>query len=328
MATAVAGIPSLREGSMVPDAAVLPQVLPTERLQASGMPRPEIRNELRRIPNGHNALNVVSVWLQSFGLLALAAWIDRWWVWPIAFVLMGRAFALYAILAHEAGHRLLFSNRRANDTVGRWGLAYPAFVPFDLYRRSHFAHHKDEMGPNEPDLGLYRGYPITHASMRRKLTRDAVGHSGWKNLKGLLKAFTSEIGRPAAVRIAVAQMGVAVVVTLVTGRWWAYPVLWLAPWMTVWRVINRLRSIAEHGGMARSKDRRETTHVVRQTWLARFWMVPFNTGWHLAHHVDMGVPFRNLPALHDELVASGWVTPELTYPSYRALWKALSSRPD
>ena len=56
-------------------------------------------------------------------------------------------------------------------------------------------------------------------------------------------------------------------------------------------------------------------------------MVPFNTGWHLAHHVDMGVPFRNLPHLHRELVDSGWVTEDLTYPSYRALWAALSSRP-
>ena len=39
-----------------------------------------------------------------------------------------------------------------------------------------------------------------------------------------------------------------------------------------------------------------TTHVIRQSRLARFWMVPYNTGWHLAHHVDMGVPWRNLPA--------------------------------
>jgi enoyl-CoA hydratase len=30
--------------------------------------------------------------------------------------------------------------------------------------------------------------------------------------------------------------------------------------------------------------------------VARFWIVPYNTGWHLAHHVDMGVPWRNLPA--------------------------------
>ncbi len=310
---------------MVPDRSRLPQVLPTDRLQASGMPKPVIRDDLRRIPNGRNVLNVGSVWIQSFGVIGLAAYVDRWWAWAIAFVLMGRAFALYAILGHEAAHRLLFSNRRANDLIGRWGLAYPAFVPFDLYRRSHFAHHKDEMGPNEPDLGLYRGYPITKASMRRKLRRDATGNSGWKNLKGLLGAFRSEVGRPVAVRILLAQIVVAILLTIETGHWWAYPVLWLAPWMTVWRVINRLRSIAEHGGMGRSKDRRETTHVVRQTWIARFWMVPFNTGWHLAHHVDMGVPFHNLPRLHDELVSSGWVTPDITYPSYRALWRALSS---
>ncbi len=146
---------------MVPDAALLVDVLPTDRLQASGMPKPELREQLRRIPNGRNVANVASVWVQSFGVLAVATWLDRWWGWAIAFLLMGRAFALYAILGHEAAHRLLFSNRRVNDLIGRWGLSYPAFVPFDLYRRSHFAHHRDEMGPNEPDLAFYRGYPIT-----------------------------------------------------------------------------------------------------------------------------------------------------------------------
>jgi fatty acid desaturase len=313
------------DDTMVPSRELLADVLPTDRLQRTGMPRPGVREPLRRIPNGRNAANVASVYLQSFGLLAVATWLDRWWGWVIAFFLMGRAFALYAILGHEAAHRLLFSNRRANDLVGRWALSYPAFVPFDLYRRSHFAHHRDEMGPDEPDLAFYRGYPVTRASMRRKLTRDATGNSGWKNLKGLLRALRSQIGRPVALRILATQVVIAALVTIETGRWWAYPVLWLAPWMTVWRVLNRLRAIAEHGGMARSRDRRETTHVVHQSWLARFWIVPFNTGWHLAHHVDMGVPFHHLPELHAELEASGWVTSEITYPTYVALWKDLAS---
>jgi fatty acid desaturase len=78
--------------------------------------------------------------------------------------------------------------------------------------------------------------------------------------------------------------------------------------------------------MQASSDRRQTTHHVRQSWLARFWIVPFNTGWHLAHHVDMGVPWRNLPALHRELEQSGWVPDHLVYPSYPALWRALSSQ--
>ena len=112
------------------------------------------------------------------------------------------------------------------------------------------------------------------------------------------------------------------------GRPELYLFLWLAPWMTVWRVINRLRAIAEHGGMTAAKDRRLTTHHVRQSWPARFVLVPFHTGWHLAHHVDMGVPWRNLPRLHRELVAAGWVTEGLEYPSYRGLWRALRARPE
>ena len=41
-----------------------------------------------------------------------------------------------------------------------------------------------------------------------------------------------------------------------------YPLLWFLPYLTVWRVINRLRSIAEHGGLEASSDRRITTHSV------------------------------------------------------------------
>ncbi|MCD9624185.1 fatty acid desaturase [Rhabdothermincola salaria] len=318
--------------SMVPPPDLLPDVLPTERLTATGMPVPALRDELRRIPTVRNVANVASVWIQSVGMLALAAWVSAQaptavavGVWIVAFVLMGRAFALFSILAHEAAHRLLFPEKRWNDLVGKWLLAYPAFVPFDAYRRSHFAHHKDELGPHEPDLNLYRGYPITKASWHRKLRRDAFGSSGGKNLKGLLGALRSATSRPVALRIVATQAVLAVALGVAFGRWWLWPLLWLAPWMTVWRVLNRLRAVAEHGGMERSADRRRTTHVVDQHWASRFWIVPFNTGWHLAHHADMGVPFQHLPAVHRELVDSGWVTPQITYRSYTQLWKTAST---
>jgi len=323
------------QGGMIPPAEALPLVLPTDRLNERGMALPPIRDGLRRIHNARNVGNVVSVWLQSFGLLALVCWVTPQLplaaalpIWAATFVLMGRSFALYSILGHEAAHRLLFSKKAINDAVGRWAVAYPAFVPLDLYRRSHFAHHKDEFGPNEPDLNLYNGYPIGRDSMRRKLVRDANGTSGWKSLKGLLFAFRSASSRPLALKILASQAMVLVVLLAIGGwsRWWLYPVFWLAPWMTVWRVLNRLRSIAEHGGMMHSSDRRLTTHVVRQTWAARFWIVPFNTGWHLAHHADMGVAFQDLPRFHRELVDSGWVTVDLEHRSYRDLWRALTSR--
>jgi fatty acid desaturase len=311
--------------TMLPPPELLPDVLPTERLSATGRPVPQLRESLRRIPNARNVLTVAGALAQSLGVIVVADRLAHPLAWVAAFFLMGRAHCLLSILGHEAAHRLLFTSKRANDLVGRWLLAYPSFTAFDLYRRAHMAHHKDEMGPNEPDMGFYAGYPIPMDSFRRKLKRDALFISGWKNLRPLVKGLTKPGSRPLALRILATQAGVLAVITLTTGKPWLYPLLWLAPWMSVWKVLNRLRAIAEHGGMARSDDRRLTTHVVRQTPLARFWMVPYKTGWHLAHHVDSGIPFHNLPKLHQELVAAGWVPPGLEYPSYRALWKALSS---
>ena len=313
--------------TMVPAPELLADVLPTARLTASGKPVPALRSDLRRIASVRNVGSVLLTWGQAAATVATAVWLDHPLAWVAAFLAMGPAHARFAILAHEAAHKLLFTHKAANDLVGRWLLAYPALLPFEAYRRAHFAHHRDELGPTEPDLTLYSGYPITRRSFRRKLTRDALGISGWKNLRGLLRALRSRPSRPLALRLVTGQLVVLVPLALV-GRPELYLALWLAPWLTVWQVVNRLRAIAEHAGMTRSKDRRLTTHHVRQSWPVRCLMVPFNTGWHLAHHVDMGVPWRNLPRLHRELVAAGWVTDAIVHPGYRALWRALRARPD
>ncbi len=318
---------------MAPPTTALPDVLPTDRLLASGKPVRELRDDLRRIDDVRNVGTVLLCWGQVAATIAFALYVGHPLAWVVSFVFMGAAHARMAILMHEAAHKLLFTNKRLNDLVGTWIGGYPGFTPTELYRRSHFAHHREEFGPEEPDLNLYQGYPITPASLKRKLWRDLRGTSGWKNLKVLLQAARKEAGFGVARRILVTQVvlfalmsawGVAVIGPLGI---LTYPVLWFGSWMTIWRVINRLRSIAEHGGCHASGDRRETTHHVEQNLWARFWIAPYNTGWHLAHHVDMGVPFRNLPKLHDELVAAGWVTPDYTYPNYRSLWKALASRP-
>lgn len=315
----------LRTGGMAPPPEALPAALPTERLTVSAKAVPDLRAELRRIASYRNVGSVAGLWVSIAALWAAALWIAHPLGYLILFILMGTVFARLAILGHEAAHRLLFRDRRANDLVGRWLLAYPAFVPFDLYRRSHFAHHRDEFGPGEPDIPLYAGYPIPASSWRRKLLRDAIGNSGWKNLKPLLKATTHEAGRKVALPILATQAVIWAATWLLTGRWWLYPLCWLGPWLTVWRVLNRLRAVAEHGGMQQADDRRLTTHHIRQSWSARFWIAPYRTGWHLAHHADMGVPWRNLPRYHHELVESGWVTPSLEYPSYRAFWRACAS---
>lgn len=305
----------------------LPRCRATERIREDGRPTPAFREWLRRIPSWKNARSVLFLYVQTGAVLAATV---RWgpWVWPATFVLMGRAHAQFASLMHEAAHRLLFSHKRANDLVGRWFLGFPAFTSTDAYRRVHMAHHRDEFGPDEPDIPLYIGYPIARDSFRRKMLRDATGRTGYKLLRGL---FANARSKDPRVRRTfwkiMAVQAVLLGAAIAAGHWWLYPFFWVAPYLTVWRVINRLRSIAEHGGMQRSPDRRESTHSVRQHPAARMFLVPYRIGWHLAHHVDSGVPFRNLPLLHEALREAGYVDDTFEYPSYPAIWRALRTQP-
>ena len=288
------------------------------------------RDALRQIPSVRNGLSVVSVFVQTAVLIYLAVHFGPIAWFPV-FVLMGRAHAQFASLMHEAAHRLLFRNRTLNDFVGRWLIGYPAFTNTDAYRRVHMAHHREEFGPNEPDIALYANYPISAASWRRKLVRDAQGRTGLRLLRDQLRGARSEVAvvRQTLFKILAVQ-AVLIVGAIVAGYWWVYPLFWLLPYLTVWRVINRLRSVAEHGGLMASDDRRIATHSVKQHWSARFFLVPFNIGFHLAHHVDAGVPFRNLPKYHQMLTSSSYVSvgtdgQGYQYPNYRSLWSALHS---
>ena len=314
--------------TMLPNATLLPAVLPTDRLNARGMAVMPLRNELRRISNGRNAITLASVWLQTLGLILGTQWVvaqTGWWpLWIAVFLLMGRGHGLFGILGHESAHRLLFSKQTFNDFAGIWLVNAPTFVSQGAYRRSHMAHHRDALGTDEPDKSLYAGYPITKASFKRKLRRDALGESGLKIFRGLLRGLSNPVARTSVLKILSAQIVLISVLTATVG-WWAYPVLWFAPWMTVWRVINRLRAIAEHGGMQSSSDERLITHHCKQSLIARFWMVPFHTGWHVAHHLDTGVTWRNLPRFHAELEAAGYFPEGLVYENYVMLWRRLTS---
>ena len=310
---------------MVPSADVLTLGRETAFVRPDGRLQTNVRADVRRIPSWRNAVSVVSVWAQTIGLMAVAVWAGPW-TWAPVFLLMGRAHAQFASLMHEAAHRLLFRNKDANDLVGRWFVGYPAFTNTDAYRRVHMAHHREEFGPEEPDIALYANYPISLASFRRKLMRDATGRTGVRLLRDQLRGISSPVAvvRRTLLKILFVQ-AVLIAASIVLGVWWVYPLFWLAPYLTVWRVINRLRSVAEHGGLAASKDRRVATHSVTQHWLPRFFLVPFNIGYPLAHHVDAGVPFRHLPRFHRMLVDSGSVNPGYAYPTYRSLWSALHS---
>ena len=310
-------------GGMAP--TDLPDFAGSERLRPDGRPRAEFRAELRRIDDARNVITAVAAVGVPALLVAAVIAIDHWMAVvaaiPVMAVLQNRLF----ILHHEGAHRLLFSNRFWNDLIGITLFGWVAFgTGTHSYRRAHTRHHRDEFGPKEPDFLLYSFYPITATSMRRKLTRDLLGVSAYRILKPRLTGLVKPRYLTNSLRFFAGQ-AVIFALFLVAGQPWLYPVLWVLPYATLYQVLNRLRAIAEHAGMTRSPDRRVTSHHVRQSWLPSLIMVPYGIGWHLAHHLDSGVPFRNLPAYTRALEEDGYIGPEHTWPSYRALWRALAS---
>ena len=311
-------------GGMSPDPTLLPTVVDNAEITVDGRPLPSVRADLRRIPGWRNAWSVLWLYGQTVLIIVAAVRLAHPVAWAAAFLLRGRTHAQFLSLMHEAAHRLLFSHRRINDLVGDWLLGYPVVTSTPAYRRVHMAHHREEFGPEEPDIPLYANYPIEPASLRRKLVRDLTGRTGVRLFRAQMRGFRSPDPR---VRRTLWKMVLVQLFVLgafaAAGRPELWFFLWVVPYFTLWRVINRLRSVAEHGGMQADRDRRITTHSVVQHRLARFYLVPYNIGFHLAHHVDSGIPFRNLPRYHRMLRAHGYVDDTLEHGSYRDLWRDL-----
>ena len=297
----------------------------SQRLRPDGRPTPAFRAQLRRIPNAINALEVIATLTAPVVIIVAVIAIDH----PLAVIaavpIIGTLQLRMFILHHEASHRLLFSNRWLNDRIG---INLVGWFPFGTgahhYRRGHAIHHRDEFGPREPDFLLYSFYPIAWSSLRRKLARDLLGVSAWRIVKPRFTGLAKIKFLPLSLRFFAGQAMVFAAFS-VAGHPWLYLFLWMAPFFTWYQIINRLRAIAEHGGMTRTSDRRNTTHHIRQSWLARVLFVPYHVGYHLAHHVDSGVPARNLRHLNRALLEDGYLPAEASWPTYRSLWRALAS---
>jgi len=301
---------------------IAPHFAGSNRLRSDGRPKPEFRAELRQIADGRNALTAVVTLATPAAIVAGAVWLSHPVVWVLSFFAMAIAQNRMYILHHEASHRLLFSNRTINDRIGVNLFGWlPLGTGTHQYRRAHANHHRDEFGPKEPDFLLYSFYPVLFASARRKIARDAVGVSAYRILKPRITGIVKRRYFRNSSRFFSGQILVFTLFAL-AGQPWLYPLLWALPYVTFYQVINRLRSLAEHGGMTRSPDRRHTTHHVRQTLLARTIFVPYGVGYHLAHHVDSGVPFRNLKTLHLALKEDGYFPAEAEWPNYRTFWRS------
>ena len=211
-----------------------------------------------------------------------------------------------AIIMHEAAHRTLFPNRAVNDWVGNWLAAYPIWLDTRPYRTYHLQHHSKTWTKEDPDLSLATPFPVTRASMRRKVWRDLSGQTGWKRAKATLYRDLgmsrgkvqrrSGFGWSALHGVVITNVALLAVLAALGHP--ALYLLWIGAWMTTYSLCMRIRSIAEHAMIGDPGDQLRNTRTTLASWWERFLLAPNRVNYHLEHHLFMTVPHYNLPRLH------------------------------
>ncbi|MGB5813495.1 MAG: fatty acid desaturase family protein [Polyangiales bacterium] len=255
--------------------------------------------------------------------MALVAFVPNVVTILFALVVIGTRQLGLAVVVHEASHRTLLNNRKVNDWVGNWLAAYPIYISTDMYRPHHLDHHGKTWGDTDPDRELADGFPVSKASMARKLTRDLLGLTGLKQLIGtsyvaykVIRGQEVEQGT-LPMRLDRGRMIRMVIGTLATngilfGILWAlgHPMLyllWFGAWLTTNKMVVRLRSMAEHSAVPSPYpgDPFGNTRTTLTSWWERALLAPHHVGYHLEHHLVITVPHYKLPRFHRMLGERG-----------------------
>ncbi|HVY03064.1 MAG TPA: fatty acid desaturase family protein, partial [Caulobacterales bacterium] len=244
-------------------------------------------------------LNVAGAWALIIAAGAIFV------VWPnpltyiLAVMLIGARQLGLAILMHDAAHGALHPNQRINDWVGEWLCAAPVGAKLDQYRPYHLKHHRYTEQPEDPDLGLSAPFPITHASLVRKIIRDLTGQTFVKQRFGPLFAKREERtgGKvtSSAVNSFLIVNAILFAALALAGYWWAYFALWIVPMATWFPLVTRLRNIAEHACVDTREDPFSHARTTKANLIERLLIAPFWVHHHAEHHCFMHLPCYKLP---------------------------------
>ncbi|HEV7159010.1 MAG TPA: fatty acid desaturase family protein [Caulobacteraceae bacterium] len=228
-------------------------------------------------------------------------------IWPLTLPLMAMIIGArqlgLAILLHDAAHGALHPNAKINDWVAEW-LCGGGLV---AYRNYHLQHHKYAQQAEDPDLGLSAPFPITKASLRRKIIRDLTGQTWFKQRFGRLVA-RLKAGQEPTGRVLLNEIhrqrrwlifnGLAIAAFAAAGYWWGWFAVWLLPRATWFQLVTRIRNIAEHALVAKDEPdplrHARTTHA---NFIERALIAPYYVNYHCEHHMFMHAPCWNLPRM-------------------------------
>lgn len=229
-----------------------------------------------------------------------------------------------AVGFHEASHGLLRRNRRLNEFDGVLVGVF-SFMSFSLYRAAHQSHHAYLATERDEEL-----WPFVHPWKPRWARR----------LAAFLELTVGMLFTPFLFLRAFLRKGSPIRSRKVRRRIWAELALIIIVWSGVFAAINHWdawryflwmflapayvagnlqswRKYIEHVGLTGSSVNGSTRSIVARGWPGRVVALTLlHEPFHGVHHLHVGIPHAELPALASELLPD---TPEERhpFPSYR-----------
>ena len=220
---------------------------------------------------------------------------------PAAIVVIGNRQRALGNLLHDAAHGSFGRHRRRADGIARWLLFRPMWVSLEIYRREHFAHHR-LLGVPGHDVDLIH----CEADMDRPWRALLWHHAGqFQTYRGALCGHLLRATARERLLMLAAWGCVAAVPGVAIGPAAAleFAALWLASRASMFHLITTFREISDHVGLRPGSLIGFTRNQTASGLLAAVFH-PHNNGYHLAHHLNPGMPYHALPRAHALLL--GW----------------------
>ena len=189
---------------------------------------------------------------------------------------------------------------------------YPLFTSIETYRRNHLRHHRHLNTDHDPDWVSKLGkrdftFPKTKREFLSTILSYLLLYKGISDAIWFFRRFQA----PSNSKKNKEENNVAklifyvVLATILTifGFWQYFLIFWVVPYLSTFFMFQYIRSVAEHFGELAYEHLLNSTRSVKATLIEQFLMAPHNVGYHLEHHLYPGVPFYNLPKLHQLLMA-------------------------
>lgn len=273
---------------------------------------PERLKPLFKINSFKHAGDILLNWIIILAAIYYCQSVPNLLTYFLAIIIIGARMHALAILMHDATHFRFLKNRYWNDLLSDVFIMYPIFLTIEKYRINHLAHHKHLNTDHDPDwVSKLPMKEFQFPKTKKQFVAGVLSYflliQGVKDAIWFVKRFNvlgpnknpTKKGNP------IPQLlfyGFFIALFSVFSLWQAFLLFWIVPYFSTFLMFQYIRSVSEHFGDLAYDHELNGSRTVKTNAVERFFIAPHNVGYHLEHHLYSGIPYYNLPKLHQLLM--------------------------